>query len=102
MITREQMRQTLAASGSGGLGSASAQTQTTMNNVVQITENYEIVLNGDNNVVRGGGYNGDQASTGTQQSSDNQVNTQSTVKNVRGSGTTTVTEKRTLPLVLNP
>lgn len=95
-VSREQMRQNLNASSSGS-GSVAAQTQSNMSNVVQITENYDIVLNGSGNTVNsGGGYSGQQASTGSKQTTDNQINTQSTLSTLgTGSASTTGT-------VLNP
>lgn len=95
-VSREQMRQNLNASASGS-GSVAAQTQSNMSNVVQITENYDIVLNGTGNTVNsGGGYSGQQATTGSKQTTDNQINTQSTLSTA-GSGSTS-----TGAAVLNP
>ncbi|MEN9313996.1 MAG: hypothetical protein RIS35_389, partial [Pseudomonadota bacterium] len=83
----EQLRQSLNAS-AGGVGAVNAQTQSNMSNVVQITENYDIVLNGSGNTVNsGGGYSGQQASTDSAQTTDNQINVNSNVASARGSST---------------
>jgi hypothetical protein len=78
--------------------SANAQTQTNMANVVQITENYEIILNGDNNVVStvAGGARGDQSSFDTNQRADNQVNSSSDVDNRQNN-----TPQQTYPIIGN-
>ena len=85
----EQLRQSMNAS-AGGVGAVNAQTQSNMSNVVQITENYDIVLNGSGNTVHsGGGYSGQQASTDSAQTTDNQINANSNVASARGSSTLT-------------
>ena len=85
----EQLRQSLNAS-AGGAGNLNAQTQSNMSNVVQITENYDIVLNGSGNTVHsGGGYSGQQASTDTTQTTDNQINSNSNVASAHGASTLT-------------
>ena len=56
--------------------------------MVQITQDYNIVLNGSNNTVSttggSGGYSGGQTSTGTSQSTDNQINNQSRFSTITG------------------
>lgn len=100
-VYREQMRQSLNASASGG--SVQAQTQSNMSNVVQVTENYDIVLNGSNNTLNsGGGYSGQQASTDSKQTTDNQINSNSSVATVRGSATVGGSNLSGGSAVLNP
>lgn len=100
-VYREQLRQSLNAQASSG--SIAAQTQSNMSNVVQVTENYDIVLNGDGNTINsGGGYSGQQASTDSNQTTDNQINTNSSLATVRGSATVSGSNVSGGSAVLNP
>lgn len=65
----------LGRSGGSGSGSSQGQFQSNMNNVIQVTETYEIILNGDNNTVstKGTVLNGEQASGETTQDGTNTV-----------------------------
>lgn len=83
-VSRESLRlgynnATRAAAASGS-GSATGQSNTNMANVIQTTENYEIVLNGDNNAVntQAGQLTGTQHDSGSNQNADNQVLSNST------------------------
>jgi len=93
-VTRESLRATLnrEAQAVGGAsatpGDVKAQSQSSMANVIQLTENYEIVLNGDGNTVATstGGVAGTQDGTGLTQRADNQIqlNNGSTLANAPG------------------
>lgn len=80
-VTRESMRSTLnreaqaVAGASASPGEVKAQSQSSLANVIQLTENYEIVLNGNGNTVATttGGVAGTQDGTGLTQRADNQI-----------------------------
>ena len=80
-VTRESMRGSLnreaqaVGGASAAQGDVKAQSQSSMANVIQLTENYEIVLNGDGNTVSTttGGVAGTQDGTGLTQRADNQI-----------------------------
>jgi hypothetical protein len=74
----------LNSSNSGGSGSDSHfQDLRNLNNVIEITETYEIVLNGNNNNVSTKGLvlNGDQDSATTTQDGSNKVSANNSTKN---------------------
>jgi len=83
-LNRETLRANLNAAARAAAGTSQANSN--MANVIQNTENYEIVLNGDGNTVNTatGGIKGTQDGAGLGQTADNQVNTHSTVVSARG------------------
>jgi hypothetical protein len=64
---------------SGGLGGGSGQANSNMDNVIQVTENYSMILNGNNNTMSmnaaATSINGQQTGNGVNQTANNQVQT---------------------------
>jgi hypothetical protein len=99
-----QERAAAAASGSGEAADVRAQSQSNMANVIQVTENYEIILNGDGNTVttRAGGVTGTQDGTGVSQVADNTISAQSSNSTSSYSATASGGNAQAAGTVLNP
>lgn len=100
-LTVEAMRiNQNAAARAAAAGAANGQGNSNMANVIQITENYNMVLNGDNNSLSttGSTVDGQQVGTGFDQAANNQVQTNQN-STVAGSGNG---DAAVPPLQLNP
>ena len=81
MATEESLRAAYNAASRSASGSASGTTasqgSSNMANVIQTTENYSIILNGDNNTVgsQAGTVGATQTGSGVNQAADNQAAT---------------------------
>ncbi len=97
-------RAAAAAAGGGEAADVRAQSQSNMANVIQVTENYEIILNGDGNTVttRAGGVTGTQDGTGVSQVADNTISTQSSNSTSSYSATASGGNAQAAGTVLNP
>lgn len=77
-VQRESLRANLNASGAGassGAGDSTGQANSNMANVIQVTENYEIILNGSGNTVTTQAGKLDSVQDGTEltQRADNEI-----------------------------
>lgn len=93
-----------ASAASAGSGEVSAQNQSNMANVIQVTENYEIILNGSGNNVttRTGGVTGTQDGTGLSQGADNTISSQTSTTTSNNTATASGGNAQAAGTVLNP
>jgi hypothetical protein len=101
-ISKESLRGSLnaASRANGGGSGGNAQGNSNMANVIQVTENYDIVLNGNDNVLHTGGskVDGAQDGSGSSQSGSNQIQT----NNDSNVATSSAGDATSGELILNP